>query len=213
MLPFRRPLLLAVIAMLAMCGVATAQGHVAGTVRDADGKPLKGATITAEDPDVAPSTFTSTSDAKGRFSLLGLRGGTWKVTVQAPGFLPEAATITTHSLGPNPTLDIVLQPARDGVSAGPLHGASAASIQQQLDAAASFADAGQDAQSIAAYRQLLTRVPALTSIHLAIGALLERQHDDSGARAEYEALLGAEPDNAQAKAAIERLKKGAGENS
>jgi len=202
----RRPIL-AVIAMLAIGGVANAQGHVAGTVRDADGKPLKGATITAEDPDVAPSTFTSTSDSKGRFSLLGLRGGTWKVTVQAPRFVPQVSTITTHSLGPNPTLDIVLQPARDAASSGPLQGISAASIQQQLDAAANLASAGKDAQSIAAYRQVLTRVPALTSVHLALGALLERQHDDSGARAEYEALLKADPDNAQGKAALERLKK------
>jgi hypothetical protein len=207
MLTLRRPLLLGVIAMVAMCSVATAQGHVAGTVRDADGKPLKRATITAEDADVAPSTFTSTSDAKGRFSLLGLRGGTWKVTVQAPGFLPEAATITTRSLGPNPTLDIVLQPARDGASSGPLQSISASSIQQQIDAAASLADAGRDAQAVAAYRQLLTRVPALTSVHLALGALLERQHDISGARAEYEALLAAEPENAEAKAAIERVRK------
>jgi tetratricopeptide (TPR) repeat protein len=192
--------------ILASSTPALAQGHVTGTVHDAEGKPLKGATVTAQNPDVAPSSFTGTSDAKGRFSLLGLRGGTWTVTVQAPGFQIETATITTRSLGNNPTLDVVLQPRTEPPAAGPLQGISAASIQQQLDAAAALAAAGKAAESIAAYRQIAARVPALTTIHLAIGSLLERQHDLDGARAEYEALLKVEPGNEQAKAALAHLR-------
>ncbi|HWK09574.1 MAG TPA: carboxypeptidase regulatory-like domain-containing protein [Vicinamibacterales bacterium] len=200
-----RRLLLSTGVLVALSSVAFAQGHVTGTVRDADGKPLKGATITAENPDAAPSTFTGSSDAKGRFSLLGLRGGTWKVTVQAPGFVSETATLTTRSLGPNPTLDVVLRPTRDLAPSGPLQGIAASSLQQQLDAAGALASSGKNAEAIAAYRQIASRVPALTSIHLAVGALLERQHDYDGARAEYKALLEAEPDNTQAKAALDNL--------
>ena len=205
MLPVLRRLILSIGAMLALSIPAFAQGHVTGTVRNGDGKPLKGATITAENPDVAPSTFTGSSDSKGRFSLLGLRGGTWKITVQAPGFQPETATITTHSLGTNPALDVRLQPRPEPAAAGPLQGVSAVSLQQQLDAAAALAASGKEPEAVAAYRQIAARVPALTSIHLAIGALLERQQDVDGARAEYKALLAAEPDNREAKTALERL--------
>jgi hypothetical protein len=203
---FRRAIVLPV-ALLAFSSVAIAQGHVTGIVRDADGKPLKGATVTVENPDVAPSTFTSTSDSKGRFNLLGLRGGTWKVTVQAPGYTPETTTITTRSLGQNPTLDVTLPAKRQSAPAGPLEGMSASALQQQLDAAAALAAKGKDTEAIAAYRQIASRTPALTSIHLAVAALLERQHDYAGARAEYNALLAAEPDNAEAKAALDRISK------
>jgi tetratricopeptide (TPR) repeat protein len=113
--------------------------------------------------------------------------------------------MTTRSLGQNPTLDVVLSPKREPVSSGPLQGVSASALQQQLDAAAALAGAGNDAQAITAYRQIASRIPALTSIHLAVGALLERQHDYDGARAEYRALLAAEPENEQAKSALQRL--------
>jgi len=202
-----RHLIVSLGAIVALATPALAQGHVTGTVKDADGKPLKGVTITAENADAAPSSYTSSSDAKGRFSLLGLRGGTWKVTVQAPGFATETATMTTHSIGQNPTLDVVLQRIPDPAPPGPLEGVSASGMQQQLDAAAALADAGRTAEAVAAYRRIAARVPALTSIHLAVGALLERQHDLDGARAEYKALLAAEPDNASAKAALERLRQ------
>ena len=135
---------------------------------------------------------------------MGARG---RCTVQAPGFAPETTSITTRSLGQNPTLDVTLQAKREAAPAGPLQGLSASALQQQLDAAAALAAAGKDPDAIAAYRQIASRTPALTSIHLAVAALLERQHDYEGARAEYHALLAAEPDNAEAKAALERLSK------
>jgi tetratricopeptide (TPR) repeat protein len=205
MWPALRRLIVSIGAAIALSTPALAQGHVTGTIRDNNGKPLKGATITAQNPDAAPSTFTGTSDGKGRFSLLGLRGGDWKIVVQAPGFQPEAASITTRSLGANPTLDVTLQRLPDPLPPGPLHDISASSLQQQLDAAAALAASGKNTEAIAAYRQIAARVPALTSIHLAAGALLEQQHDMDGARNEYKALLATEPDNQQAKAALARL--------
>lgn len=205
MLPALRRLIVSIGAMIALSSPVFAQGHVTGSVRDADGKPLKGATITAENPDAAPSTFTGSSDGKGRFSLLGLRGGTWTVTVQAPGFQTETATVRTRSLGNNPTLDVVLQRRPDPAPAGPLHDISASSLQQQLDAAAALAASGKNTEAIAAYRQISARVPALTSIRLAVGALLEQQHDVDGARSEYKALLAAEPENREARNALDRL--------
>jgi len=205
MLSASRRLIVTIAALIALSSPAFAQGHVTGTVRDGDGKPLKGATITAQNPDAAPSTSTSSSDAKGRFSLLGLRGGTWKVTAQAPGFRPETATVSTRSLGANPTIDLVLQRNPELSPYGPLHDIQASNLQQQLDAAAALSASGKIAEAIAAYRQIAARVPALTSIHLAVGALLEQQHDLDGARAEYKTLLAAEPENQQAKDALHRL--------
>ena len=71
-------LVLAACMLAALSGVAAAQtGRVGGLVKDEAGQPIKGATITAENPAASPSSFTATTDDKGRFSIIGLRGGTW----------------------------------------------------------------------------------------------------------------------------------------
>ncbi len=58
-----------------IAATAAAQpGRVGGIVRDENGDPVKGATITAENENIG-SSFTATTDDKGRFTLIGLRGG------------------------------------------------------------------------------------------------------------------------------------------
>jgi protocatechuate 3,4-dioxygenase beta subunit len=77
----------ALVAALVVSALpATAQtGRVGGQVKDAQsGQPLKGATVTAENPQASPSSFTATTDDKGRYSIIGLKTGTWKVTASAP---------------------------------------------------------------------------------------------------------------------------------
>jgi hypothetical protein len=84
----------AVVAALILGTVpAAAQtGRVGGTVKDGNGQPIKGATVVAENPSSSPSSFTATTDDKGRYSIIGLRSGNWKITASAPGFTPVAAT-------------------------------------------------------------------------------------------------------------------------
>ena len=81
---------------------ASAQGRVTGVVKDADDHTIKGATVMAESPD-QPSV-TVTSDRKGRFSFLGLRGGPWTFIVNAPGFHPARRQATTTPMGVNAPL-------------------------------------------------------------------------------------------------------------
>src|SRR4029079_19609898 len=92
---------------------------------------------------------------------------------------PTRRTTSGRQRTPNPSPD------------GPLHDVQASNLQQQLDAASALSASGRIAEAIAAYRQIASRVPALTSIHLAVGALLEQQHDLDGARGEYKALIAA----------------------
>jgi len=77
----------AALFVLALAGTAAAQtGRVGGVVKDEAGNPIKGATITAENPSASPSSFTATTDDKGRFSIIGLKSGTWTFSGQAPGY-------------------------------------------------------------------------------------------------------------------------------
>jgi uncharacterized GH25 family protein len=79
---FRQWLSLAALAatvIAASAHTAAAQGaRVAGVVKDEGGQAIRGATVRAENSNAAPSTYTSSTDEKGRFSVPGLRGGQWK---------------------------------------------------------------------------------------------------------------------------------------
>jgi hypothetical protein len=59
--------------------------------------------------------------------------------------------------------------------------------------------------AIARYRDILDHLPPLTSIHLQLGSLYERKHDEAAAMAEYRALLKTDPGNTKARAALDRL--------
>jgi tetratricopeptide (TPR) repeat protein len=202
----RGVVVLSIVTIAALLpAIAAAQGHVAGTVRDAAGHPIKGATITAENPNFAFKPATSTSDAKGRYSFLGLRGGTWTFTVQAPGFLPQKRQAATRAMGTDTTIDFQLQAEPDAGPPGPLANVDARALQQQLAKASQLEEAGQLDAAIAAYREILQRVPALTTVHLQLGVLFERQHDATSAIAEYQAALKGDPSNAKARAALDRL--------
>src|SRR6185369_16566475 len=80
----RRHLSRGVLAVLLVAGFAVAlaaqTGRVGGTVKDEAGQPIKGATITADNPNASPSSFTATTDDKGRFSIIGLKSGQWTFT-------------------------------------------------------------------------------------------------------------------------------------
>src|ERR687898_1830541 len=89
-----------VAALIVAAVPAMAQtGRIGGTVKDQNNQPLKGATITAENPSASPSSFTATTDDRGRYSIIGLRTGSWKVTATAPGYQPQSGNVPVRSLG------------------------------------------------------------------------------------------------------------------
>src|SRR5262245_36408216 len=102
---------IAAIGVVALASAASAQtGRVGGQVKDEAGQPIKGATITAENPNASPSSFTATTDDKGRFSIIGLRTGQWTFTAQAPGFAAESGKMPVQTIGsPNPPLTFTLK--------------------------------------------------------------------------------------------------------
>ena len=127
----------AALFVLALAGTAAAQtGRVGGVVKDEAGNPIKGATITAENPSASPSSFTATTDDKGRFSIIGLKSGTWTFSGQAPGYAPESGKMTVSTIGaPNPPLTLTLKKGGAPGPASALGGAAAKDLQADLAAA------------------------------------------------------------------------------
>ena len=103
----------AVVVLLVCVGLWVARpfaaqdgAALAGTVTDAQGAVLPGATVTVSglrDPDVK-----TTTDAKGVFHVLGLHPGTYTVQIELSGFVAEQTTVTLVS-GRTTTIAVRLQ--------------------------------------------------------------------------------------------------------
>ncbi|MFI5180461.1 MAG: tetratricopeptide repeat protein [Thermoanaerobaculia bacterium] len=63
------------------------RGRLEGRVTDMDGKPIEGATIKIRIPDHPDQGADAKTDAKGRWAYMGLRGGEWKISIEAPGYI------------------------------------------------------------------------------------------------------------------------------
>jgi tetratricopeptide (TPR) repeat protein len=191
-----------VVVLLGAVPVLAQTGRIGGTVKDDKGQPLKGATVVAENPSASPPSFTATTDDKGRFSIIGLRSGTWKLTASAPGFQPSTGQVPIRTIGaPNPPVEFTLAAGASG-PAGALAGVNTKELQAELKVAEDKMAANDYDGAIAAYQAMLTKVPALTMLHLQIGRVQRMKKDYNGALESYQKLLAADPGNERAKIEI-----------
>jgi hypothetical protein len=181
---------------------ASAQvGRVNGLVKDDSGNPLKGATVTAENPNVGPTTYTATTDDKGRFTIIGLRAGQWRFTAYAPGHAGDVGELSVRFGSPNPPIAFTLR--RNGPSpSAPLGNVTARDLQAQLAAADTLFMQQRWDEAIAAYKTIVAKTPALSAVNLPIAASYRHKKEYDNAVAAYEALLAADPGNEKAKVGI-----------
>jgi len=180
---------------------AAQTGRIGGTVKDTNGQPIKGATVVAENPSSSPSSFTATTDDRGRFSIIGLRTGTWKVTASAPGFAPGGGNVPVRTIGaPNPPIDITLAPGAG--PPGALAGVNTKELQAELQKAEDLMNQQQYDAAIAAYNAILAKTPALTMINLQIGRAHRMKKEYDAALGVYKKILEADPNNERAKIEI-----------
>jgi tetratricopeptide (TPR) repeat protein len=184
----------AVMALVVSALPAAAQtGRIGGTVKDGNGQPIKGATVVAENPSSSPSSFTATTDDRGRFSMIGLRTGQWKITASAPGFEATVGNISVRTIGaPNPPMDITLAPGNSGPT-GALAGVNTKELQAELAKADAMVNAKDYDGAIAAYEAMLAKVPALTSLNMQIGSLYRSKKEYDKAIEVYKRVPDTDP--------------------
>jgi hypothetical protein len=202
-------------AAFAAPAAAAAQSmtRLSGVVRDDTGLPIKGAVVTARNPDGAPALLTATTDDKGRFAILGLRRGVWVFTASAPGY-------ESHEMsGPiqprqQPVVDFELRKRPEAGPRGALTSVDVEQLQESLRSAESLEAAGKLDDALVIYEKVLAEVPALTAVNGEIGDLYLRKKEPEKALAAYEKWLAAVPGSAgakagvtEARAALERLKR------
>jgi tetratricopeptide (TPR) repeat protein len=206
--PGRAALAAFIVASLASTAAAQS-GRVGGVVRDEMGDPIKAATIRAENSGGQPQTFTATTDAKGRFAMIGLRAGEWTFTAEAPGFDPQAGRVRVGAEGLAQPLLFSLSRSLDGPIAE-LGDQSPRDLQARLAEAEQLFATSKWNDALAAYQSILHDVPALSSINLQIGAIDRIRKDYPDAVEAYQSLLTADPGNAKATVglAMARLESG-----
>lgn len=199
---------LAVLVLGLSFPVEAQTARATGVVRDTNGRPIRGATIRAMNPEAYPREITSTSDDKGRWAMVGLRTGQWQFTVDAPGFFRVEAMAPVR-VATSPPLQFTL--ARDP---GPIPGALPQNISQQINQAAALRDKGYYDMALTAYEEIRTKYPRLTSIGLVVGDLYrmkaaQEQAVDAKlanlelAAAAYQTLLDADSEHVRARAELE----------
>jgi tetratricopeptide (TPR) repeat protein len=205
------------LVLTAIAGTAAAQGsRVVGIVKDESGQPIKGATLSLENPDAIPRNFTATSDDRGRFAIIGLKSGEWSIVAQAPGFIADAGRVVVRVAAPaTPTFTLhrAPQPAPSA-----LGNVGARDLQGELRAADQQYVGQQWDQAIASYKAVLARAPALSFINLQIGAAYRSKKDYDNAAAAYNDMLKADPSSDKARVGLgltymEKGDLGAAENA
>lgn len=157
------------LLVLASALPAAGQARATGTVRDTEGRPIKGATVRAVNHDAYPPEFTATTDDRGRWAMIGLRSGTWMFIADAPGFNPVLAEAQLRVAGSPPlTFTLARRP-------GPPPDALPRNIQQQIAAANALRDEGRLDDAIAAYLDIRAKNPKLASVHLVLADLYRRK--------------------------------------
>ncbi|HKC56369.1 MAG TPA: carboxypeptidase regulatory-like domain-containing protein [Vicinamibacterales bacterium] len=179
----RRILTFATLA-LALAAAASAQtaGRITGTIKDPDGKPIKGATVRATN-DAVNAHITSTTDDKGRFAMIGVRSGRWGIVAEAPNFLPIQGTADVSSSN-LPVLQLTLQ--RDP---GPMPGALVKTITEDIAAAEALRKAGRYDDAIAAYQSVQSKNTRLTTVSLMLATLYREKAAQERDAAAKQALL------------------------
>lgn len=179
----RRILVLATLA-LALAAAASAQtaGRITGTIKDPDGKPIKGATVRAIN-EAVNARMASTTDDKGRFVMIGVRSGRWVIVAEAPNFLPLQGTADVSSSN-MPVLSLALQ--RDP---GPMPGALVKTINEDVTAAEALHRSGKLDEAIAAYQSIQSKNARLTTVNLVLASLYREKAEQEKNPAAKQALL------------------------
>jgi hypothetical protein len=80
------PGVLLILCVLLLPGLVAAQSQITGQVKDESGGVLPGVTVEAASPALIEKTKSAVTDANGRYTIVDLRQGTYKVTFALTGF-------------------------------------------------------------------------------------------------------------------------------
>ena len=200
------------------------RGRLQGKLVDEQGKPIEGAQIvlrnTGERVDPAtPGPEPVISDAKGKWSILGLAGGDWGILISKEGFMPSEGRVKVSEFGPAQPINVTLnKPTQQQIQevAGPDAEARAALEKGNQLLLEAEADPAKYAQARAAYEEGLAKLTDTTlhpSIYRAIAGTYYREKQSEPAIAALQKGLAIAPDDVESLKMIVTLLSAAGRDA
>ena len=165
-------------------------GRIGGKVVDDQGRPVANAVVKLRLTQADNSGPDVKTDKNGEFSALSLRGGTWNIDVQAPGYAVQRLSVTLPAGdGRVPPVEVRLK--KD------VAGAQQKELQGLLAKGDGLYKEGRFAEARAEYQKVLAARPDLVMVHRSIALTYGRERDYAGALKELDIVLEQEPtDNA-----------------
>lgn len=176
----------------------TGSGRVRGTVTDTEGHPIAGAQVyfrMLENRDSGPPPFTT--NKKGSFSYLGLKGGTWIVRVEAEGYRPwnSPTPVEVYSTGVSDPVEAQLEK----IPEEELAAIARYEANENLQKGDELAREGRFADARAEYETALGTVQESDKpvVLAAIGATYLNEGNVDAAKEVYERALAIDPNHVE----------------
>ena len=147
---------------LLLPAVASAQGSIAGTVKDTSGAVLPGATVEASSDVLIEKVRTGITDAAGAYRIVDLRPGTYTLTVSLTGFamFKRDGLILTGSMTMTVPVDLKVGELQETVT---VSGASpVVDVQNTRRETVIIADSLESLPATRAYGSVLNAMPGVT---------------------------------------------------
>jgi tetratricopeptide (TPR) repeat protein len=165
------------------------QGRVTGLVTDQDGKPLAGVKVKLFSLK-GQSGFETTTDESGEWKALYIRGGSWNLDFDKPGYMPKKLSAEVKEFERNKQIEVRME-KMEGLL-----------ITEELKAALKDGNALYEAQkyeeAIASYQKIIEANPEAYVIYKNIGNCHFQLQKYDLAEEYYKKVLDKDPQNADA---------------
>lgn len=224
-MPFFRSAL-AAGAVLALPAAALAQldaAQIRGSVVDENGQPLPGVEVemTFKGETRTKIVKTATTDKKGGFVRVGMKGGNWSLVFRKQGFKPagidtylsigglsEIPPVTLQVAAPDPAAlaaAAAAAAAKDAAAQAAATADKAKELGEAYAQALTMLQAGQNAEAEAAFKTLVAELPNLAEAHYNLGYLALQRNAPAEAEASFRRTIELQPASAEARIALARL--------
>jgi tetratricopeptide (TPR) repeat protein len=194
-------LVLALLVASTALAQVRGKGRLQGTVVDESGKPVAGAAVTISPADGSTTPIKSKTDAKGRWSALGLVGGTWNVDIEAPGYQTSRGTANVSEIQMIPPIKTTLQKAVEETSVPADEIKTEPSVPQEavdaVNAGQAYMQAAKYKEAVAEFEKALVHLPDNVSLQQVLAQAYYKAGELAKAVALLEKLTAADPTNTQ----------------
>ncbi|MGQ9618205.1 MAG: tetratricopeptide repeat protein [Candidatus Aminicenantia bacterium] len=183
---FRKAVIFLTITFLSFSVLFSQAGRgtarISGTVKDENKNPVVGAKVVMEHQEEKGVTRDAVTDKKGKWSIIGLGSGLWKVSIVAEGYEPFEQIIFVSQLERNPSIDAVLKKAKHPETV------SEEGIEFLEQGNALFSEGKYD-EAIDAYKKFLEKNPANFQVRYNIGNCYKEKGEYDKAIEEYNIVI------------------------